>query len=133
MVEIIKDVRELGRNVSFYLESKNKYISNEYDKFRKKIVKVLRVIYLFRTQEDKEQYYTKLITLKNEAKEGVHHSTKSINKLIRKNLITVDMASSLVNDNDNVNDIIKNLIEVAELLYGETDSLLEEEKQQTGV
>ena len=35
------------------------------------------------------------------------------------------MASSLVNDNDNVNDLIKKLIAVAELLYVEKDLLLE--------
>lgn len=128
MVEIIEDVRELGRNVSYYLNSDNKYISKEYDKFRKKIVKVLRVIYLFRKEVDREAQYSKLLVLKEEARKGKHQSTKSINKLIRNDLITVDMASSLVNDNDHVNDIVKKLIEVAELLYGETDTLLEVRK-----
>ena len=37
------------------------------------------------------------------------------------------MASSLFNDNSNVNDMIKKLIQVAELLYGEKDLLLENE------
>ena len=36
------------------------------------------------------------------------------------------MASSLFNDYTNVNDMIKKLIEVAELLYGNKDSLIEE-------
>jgi len=125
MVEIIRDVRELNKNVSHYLDSDNEYISKEYDKFRKKIAKVLRVIYLFRTQDEKEQYYSKLIVLKNEAKDAMRQGNDSINKLIRDGLITVEMASSLVNDNDNVNDTIKKLIQVAELLYGEKDSLLE--------
>lgn len=125
MVEIIEAVRDLGRNVTFYLNSDNKHIRNEYDKFRKKIVKVLRVIYLFRTEVDKESQYSKLMVLKGEAKKGKYLSTKSINKLIRKDLITIGMASSLVNDNDHVNDIVKKLIEVAELLYSEKDTLLE--------
>ena len=125
MVEIIRDVRELNKNVSHYLDSDNEHISKEYDKFRKKIAKVLRVIYLFRTQDEKEQYYSKLIVLKNEAKDAMRLGNDSINKLIRDDLITVEMASSLVNDNDNVNDTIKKLIQVAELLYGEKDSLLE--------
>ena len=129
MVEIIGDVRELGRNVSNYLNSDNKYISKEYDKFRKKIVKVLRVIYLFRTKIDREAHYAQLLVLKDQARKGKHQSTKSINKLIRNDLITVDMASSLVNDNDHVNDIVKKLIEVAELLYGETDTLLANENK----
>jgi len=38
------------------------------------------------------------------------------------------MASSLFNDYTNVNDIIKKLIEVAELLYGKIDTLLEDNK-----
>jgi hypothetical protein len=33
--------------------------------------------------------------------------------------------ASLVNDSDNVNDMIKKLIAVAELLYGKKDTLLE--------
>ena len=125
MVEIIRDVKELGRNASVYLNSDNKYISKEYDKFRKKVVKVLRVIYLFRSKDEKDKYYEKLLDLKNEAREAIHQSNKSIDKLIRKDLITTQMASSLVNDNDNVNDLIKKLIAVAELLYIEKDEILE--------
>lgn len=130
MVEVIKAVLEIGMNVSLYLNSDNVYMAKEYDKFRKKIVKVLRVIYLFRTEDDKEEHYTKLLKLKNEAKEGKHQTTKSINTLISKNLITAEMASSLVNDKDNLNEIIKNLITAAELLYVEKDSLFENEKEQ---
>jgi len=125
MVEIIKAVRELGRNVSQYLESDNAYMQKEYDKFRKKIVNVLRVIYLFRTQDNKEGHFSELLKLRNEAKESKSQTTKSINTLIRKDLINAEMASSLVNDKENLNEIIKNLISVAELLYGEQDSLLE--------
>ncbi len=124
MVEIIRNVYALGRNVSAYLNSDNKYIRKEYDKFRKKIAKVLRVIYLFRTQEEKEEYYSKLLALKEEARNEIHQTNESINTLIRDNLITVDMGSSLVNDNDNVNDTIKKLITIAELLYGQRDTLL---------
>ena len=122
MVEIIRDVRELNKNVTTYLNSDNKYISKEYDKFRKKVAKVLRIIYHFRKQGDKKLYYKQLLKLKEEARKEIHNSNKSINKLIRDNLITIDMASSLVNDTDNVNDMIKKLISVAELLYLEEES-----------
>ncbi len=128
MVEIIKAAKEIGKNVSHYLDSDNEYVQKEYDKFRKKIVKVLRVIYLFRKKKDKDQHYKKLLKLKNEAKEAIHQSNESINKLIRKDLITPEMASSLVNDNDNVNDMIKNLITIADLLYAEKDPILEDEE-----
>jgi len=128
MVEIVRDTRELARNTKLYASSENVHMSKEYDRFRKKLVKVLRIIYLFRTVEENEIHYQKLLILKNKAKEAIDQSNKSIDKLIRENLISVEMASSLVNDNDNVNDITKKLIEVTELLYGEKDTLLENDK-----
>ena len=128
MVEIIKDVRELNKNLTLSLNIDNKYMLKEYDNFRKKVVKVLRAIYLFRKGDDTEDYAEKLLLLKQEAKANIRQSNKSIDKLIRKDLITAEMASSLFNDYTNVNDMIKKLIEVAELLYGETDTLLENDK-----
>ena len=128
MIEIIKDVRELNKNLILSLNIENKYMLKEYDSFRKKVVKVLRVIYLFRKGDETEDYAEKLSQLKQEAKANIRKSNKSIDKLIRKDLITVEMASSLFNDYTNVNDMIKKLIEVAELLYGEKDTLLESDK-----
>jgi len=126
MVEIIKDVKELNKNVTMALNSENKYLSNEYDIFRKKVTKVLRVIHLFRTEDESEKYAEKLALLKQEAKDNIRHSNSSIDRLIRKDLITAEMASSLFNDYTNVNDMIKKLIQVAELLYGNKDSILED-------
>jgi len=125
MVEIIKDVRELNKNVNLSKTLGNKYLINEYNGFRKKVTKVLRNIYLFRTEDNTQKYAAKLAVLKEEAIDNIRLSNKSIDKLIRKNLITSEMASSLFNDNSNVNDMVKKLIEVAELLYDEKDSLLE--------
>lgn len=127
MVEIIKLTKELYKNVALFSNSDNLHIQKEYNKFRKKVVEVLRVIYLFRTNDKKEEYYQQLLKLKKSAKIAVNTDNKSINKLIRRNLITIDMASSLVNDNVNVNELVKNLIQVAELLYSEKDAILENE------
>ena len=117
--------RGLNKNLTLSLSIDNKYMLKEYDNFRKKVIKVLRVIYLFRKTEDRENYAKKLSLLKEEAKRNIRQSNKSIDRLIRKDLITVEMASSLFNDYTNVNDMIKKLIEVAELLYGNKDSLFE--------
>jgi len=125
MVEIIREMEEFGKNVSKYLNSDNPHMRKKYDKFRKKISRVLRLIHLFRTQELKEEYYPKLVRLKEEARQEIHQANESIDRLIRENLVDVDMGSSLVNDNDNVNSTIKKLITVAELLYGKKDTLLE--------
>jgi len=124
MVEILRDVSELSKNVSLYLNSENEYVKNEYNTMRKQVVKVLQVIYLFRKERDTDIHYQKLLKLKKEAKESIHQENIKINELIRQDLISVDMASSLVNDNDNMNDMIKKLITIAELLYGKRDTIL---------
>jgi phosphate:Na+ symporter len=123
MIEIIKHVRELNKNI--ILSFDNKYMRKEYDGFRKKITKVLRIIYLFRKSEDSEVFAEKLVQLKKEAKENMRFGNSSIDRLIRKDLINAEMASSLFNDFANVNKIIEKLIQVAELLYGKKDTLLD--------
>ena len=128
MVEIIRDVLELGNNVSKYLASDNKNIKKAYNTFRQKVVKVLRVIYLFRTEKEKEKYHQKLLELRRQAKENIHKSNLEIDRLIRKDLITTDMASSLVNDTDNLNSLIKQLIDVADILYGQSGTTFNETK-----
>ena len=50
MVESIKDIKEINKNLSLALQMDNKYLSTEYDHFREKLTKVLRVIYKFRTE-----------------------------------------------------------------------------------
>ena len=126
MIEIIKDIRELNKNISLATELSNKFVQQEYNGFRKKLTKVLRTIYLFRKEEDNLKYAQILSELKKEAKDNIRLSNKSIDKLIRKDLITAKEASSLFNDYTNVNNVTKKLIEVAELLYGKMDSLLED-------
>ena len=125
MVEVIRDVSALGSNVSHYMVSDNKYMQKAYNGFRRKVVKVLRIIRLFRKEKEQDIYREKLAALKNEAKKNIKLGNEEINHLIREDLITNEMASSLVNDHDNVNALIENLIEVAELLYGKKDPLVE--------
>jgi phosphate:Na+ symporter len=125
MVEIIKYARELNKNIGVALNDDNPHLRKEYNFYRKQLIRVLRTIHLFRTEAEYEIYARKLKQLKMKAKANLKQGNSSIDELIRKNLITVDMTSSLFNDYTNVNDMIEKLIEVAELLYGKIDSLLE--------
>lgn len=124
MVEILKAVLELSKNVSIYLNSDNRYIKKEYDKLRKRTAKVLRLIHLYRTEENNLEYHQKLMVMKSALKTRKKANDLVIDDLIRKDRITTDMASSLFNDYDNVNDIVYKLIDVADLLYGKNDTLL---------
>ena len=90
----------------------------------------VQVFQWYRTEKDNEKYHQVLLKLSKEAKESIHKGNLEFDSLIREDLITVDMASSYVNDSDNVNDIIKKLIEIADLLYSKKDSLLDNEIKQ---
>ena len=63
--------------------------------------------------------------LKQKAKQNIKQGNLEINHLIRDDLITTNMASSLVNDHDNLNNVIKLLIDVAELVYSDTDPIMD--------
>ena len=121
IVEVIRNAGEINRNVSLYLDSENKPMVHEYDKFRKTMIRVLRAIQDFRTEEDSERYFQKMLKLGKDAKEEMHQGNLSIDKLIRNEDISPEMASSLVNDHDILNDMIQSLIVIAELLYGRRD------------
>ncbi len=127
MVEIIKDVGELNRNVSKYMDAENPYIQKEYNRFRKKMVKVLRVIYQLRSEQMTEAYHKKLQNLRTISKKEIEKGP-DLNSLISENKITTDMASSLVNDHDHLHEVIKKLIDVAQLLYSSKDPLMEVEE-----
>lgn len=124
MVEVIKDLGELNRNVTIYSSSPNKDIKNEYDNYRKLSVKVLREVYNLPMDGTSETYQKRLMDLRKRTNKKLKSDNEEINRLIREKLITTDMASSLVNDHDNVHNILNNLITVAELLYCRRDTLL---------
>jgi len=125
MVEIIRDVKELRRNIIKYGDSENIYIKDEYNNFRRRIVKVLRAINRLKFDDNQEASYNEFLEMRKTVKNTSKKGNKNINNLIRNHLITSYMASSLVNDHENLNDMIKKLLQVGELLYGEKDSILE--------
>ena len=132
VVETIKGIRGLRKNVSLYMLSDNKYIQKEYDRLRRKVLQVLREIYFTRKDETPEAHLERLERLKEKADKSDVLVDGTLDKLIREQKISSVMATSLANDSDNVADIMKKLIETAELLYINSDTLIgltEEEKK----
>lgn len=124
IVEAIKDSRDLKENVDKYMLSDNKYICKEYDDLRKKMTKVLRVVYELRTEEHPDIYLSEIEKLKEKVQKSDILVDGTLDKLIRKELITSDMATSLANDSNSVADICKNLLDAAELLYIDSTTIL---------
>ena len=124
-VETIKDIRGLRENVSEYMHSENKYIQKEYDRLRRKVSVVLREIYSTRKDETPESHLERLEALKEKAKKSDVLIDGTLDKLIREQKISCDMATSLANDSAIVAGITKRLIETAELLYINSDTLIQ--------
>ena len=131
MVEAIKNARGLQKNMDIYLNSDNEHIRKEYDRLRKKISKILREIYVTRHDEHPERHLELLERLKEKAEKSDVMIDGTLDKLIRKELIGSEMATSLANDSDNVAKISKNLITVAELLYIDIDTILQDPIEMT--
>ncbi len=133
MVEIIRDVTDLNRNVSLYLESENEHVKKQYNNFRRIVVKALRVIYPISPVTDKLQFHTELQALEKDTHSRLEKGNVKIDSLIRHDEITTDMASSLVNDQDHVRDLIDKLIIVADILYASRDPLIAENPVQEDI
>lgn len=131
IVEVIKNIRGLRSNVSTYMVSDNEYIQREYDRLRRKVSKVLREVYLIKKAEDPESHLERLENLKAKADKSDVLIDGTLDKLIRERKISSVMATSLANDSDNVADIMKKLIETAELLYVESDTLIKLTKEES--
>ncbi len=124
IVEAVKDAKTLQGNLDKYMLSDNKFIKKEYDRLRKKMTKVLRKIYFIMDDHSPEEHLASLMKLKEMARKRDVLTDGSLDKLIRKELITSEMATSLANDSNYISDIASNLIKATELLYVKNDSIL---------
>ncbi|MEA3353407.1 MAG: Na/Pi symporter [Campylobacterota bacterium] len=125
IVEAIKDAKELQKNIDRYFKGDNESIKEEYNFLRKKIAVVLNKIHNIRNKEDDVEVLTKIELLKEEINDIDMVENGRIDNLIRKNLITPKMATSLINDSSFAYDISKRLIEVTITLWIEDKQIRE--------
>ncbi|MCU7838385.1 MAG: Na/Pi symporter [Candidatus Thiodiazotropha sp. (ex Troendleina suluensis)] len=119
IVEALKDVKHLRKNLATYMVSDNEHIRAEYNKFRLQIGNILRELGDLRVQSEDPDNITilNLDGLKAEIEEIDVVANGSLDHLIRENLITEEMATSIMNDSAYTFDISKNLIDMAEILF----------------
>ncbi len=124
VVQAIKDARELRDNVNRYMFSENEHIQKEYNNLRKKVVRVLREIHLTRVDTHPASHLKSLEKLKEKIRRSDVLVDGTLDELIRNQLITSEMATSLANDSNYVTGICNDLINATELLYIKSDTLL---------
>ncbi len=118
IVEALKDVKHLRKNLAAYMVSDNEHIRAEYNKFRLLIATILRELEVLHEQSTDPENLTilNLDSLKAQIEEADVVANGTLDKLIRRRLITEKMATSIMNDSAYTFDICKNLIEMAEIL-----------------
>ncbi len=117
IVESIKSVRELQKNIKIYLNGNNEIMKDEYNFLRKEIAETIDAINKIRNLDDDLDVLSSIELLKQEVDKLDLIQSAKIDELIRNNLIKKKMATSLINDSSFTYEISKNLIHTASILW----------------
>jgi phosphate:Na+ symporter len=118
IIEMIKDVRELQKNLHYYGKSNNVFIIEKYNKLRAQLIAVLRKIQQLREYEgDEADILTQIEVQRNQSNENEFAMNHEVDALIRENKIDSSTASSLINDIGFAHSISKKLLNSAITLW----------------
>ena len=122
IVEAVKDTKHLQKNLIKYTNSTNEHIKEQYNNIKMGLAELLRNIDIISKMTEEDE----IILLLSKAKVHMQRyeilANGTIDNLIRDNLITNEMATSLMNDSTYAYDISKNLIAMAEVIFIEENS-----------
>ena len=117
IVESVKGTKHLQKNMLKYTSSRNEHIKEQYNDIRKGLAELLRTINTIATTDEEDVIILLLSKAKIHAQRYDIITNGTLDKLIRKGLISNQMATSLMNDSDYAHSISKNLIAMAEVLF----------------
>lgn len=116
IVESVKDMRDLQKNMFFYLKSGNEFIKEEYNHLRLNIAQTIEAIEELKKSDDMDAV-TQLGLLRDKIRELKSIKNNIIDALIRENKIDTKMATSLINDSLLAYDVAKKLIAMATIVW----------------
>ena len=125
IVEVLKDTRDIQKNLNYYLKSRNDFIKNEYNILRKELAAILIDINILNATEDEIERLTQLEVLKATIQANDLTNTAKTDRLIRDGSIKATMATSLMNDSATIYSTQKKLLEMATILFI-NDNLIKE-------
>jgi len=119
IVEAIKDVKHMRKNLGLYVVSDNEYIRKEYNLLRLQLGRILRELGGLREESVDLDNITllELDSLKAEVEDSDVVANGTLDRLIRDDLITEEMATSLMNDNAYTYDVSIKLLEMGGILF----------------
>jgi phosphate:Na+ symporter len=110
IVNAVKAMKEMQGNIDRYMCADNEYIRGEYNGIRLHIAMVLRTLFRIEDTVGPALKNERLEQMKNTLEEQDIISNGALDKLIREQRISSDMATSLMNDSAYAYDIQSNLI-----------------------
>ena len=120
IVEAIKDVKHMRKNLITYIVSDNSSIKAEYNKIRAQLGEILRELTTLRDAGEAADLVA-LDGLRLQMEENDVTLNGDLDRLIREGRITAPMATSLMNDSTYSYDVAKNLIAAGAGLFGPHD------------
>ncbi|QDF29146.1 Na/Pi cotransporter family protein [Halarcobacter anaerophilus] len=118
IVKILKDTRDIQKNMNFYLNSRNEYIKQEYIQIRQELASFIFEVNQLNNEELDEVETSALIQSNKDRRTTLDiENSKRVDDLIRTEKITSKMATSLINDSTTTSNICKNLLRIANIMF----------------
>jgi len=130
LVRVVKRMEPLHENVARFLSSNNHAILHEYNLIRRKILKVMREIHRASKSEHPLRHIRKIEKQRKKAEELDVLISGRVNQLVLDGEITNEMATSLMNDSEEARKIVRDLVDIATLLYYPRDKLIDQIEEQ---
>lgn len=125
IVEAVKDIKHLQKNLMRYLDSPNPHIRQEYNAIRQRLALLLKDIHALAEDPDTEALLA-LDGLRADLFADDALASGNLEKLIRGGRITPEMATSLMNDSSYAHDVANNLINMAKVLFSPKETIMKE-------
>ena len=117
MIDAIKDVKHLQKNLIRYTHGHHAVIKAQYNDLRVQLALLIRNLETIHHAESVDIPAMMIDQLKLERDTRYTQQNKAIDEMIRERKITADMATSLMNDQSYVYNISRNLIEMGQTLF----------------
>ena len=122
IVEAVKDTEHLQKNLVKYSNSTNEHIKEQYNIIKKDLAELLRDIDTISKMSEEDEIILLLSKVKVYLERYDILANGTLDNLIRKSLITNEMATSLMNDSTYAYNIGKNFIAMSEILFIDDNS-----------
>ena len=117
IVEAVKDIKHLQKNLVRYTQSPNTAIEGQYNRLRLQLASVLHELAQIQSESAGGVSPLSLDALKLTIEEDDVIANGELDRLIRENEISAEMATSLMNDSAYAYDVADNLIQMGRVLF----------------